>query len=184
MLRAHRQAWAWQDEWIDKTIDDIRRLEAETAAYLQTVMKSENENFEANGDAADRAAAIKATPKDEESEEEGDDSSCSSEIYYDCVESSSPPRSIRRPPPLERRCTAPDGNKNDASSPPLTPRRDPLAALLLLVFHGDFDVEVCAMARARNETLQDGGLFAVAGRLERVSLDTRRANRQPLCAAA
>ena len=30
MLRAHRQAWAWQDEWMGLTMDDIRRLERET----------------------------------------------------------------------------------------------------------------------------------------------------------
>ena len=30
MLRAHRQAWAWQDEWVGLTIDDIRKLEKET----------------------------------------------------------------------------------------------------------------------------------------------------------
>lgn len=30
MLRAHRQAWAWQDEWVGLTIADIRKLERET----------------------------------------------------------------------------------------------------------------------------------------------------------
>ena len=35
MLRAHRQAWAWQDEWVGLTMDDIRRLERETRVILQ-----------------------------------------------------------------------------------------------------------------------------------------------------
>ena len=35
MLRAHRQAWAWQDEWVELTMDDIRRLERETQLILQ-----------------------------------------------------------------------------------------------------------------------------------------------------
>lgn len=35
MLRAHRQAWAWQDEWVGLTIEDIRRLELETKLILQ-----------------------------------------------------------------------------------------------------------------------------------------------------
>ena len=35
MLRAHRQAWAWQDEWVGLTMDDIRRLERETKLILQ-----------------------------------------------------------------------------------------------------------------------------------------------------
>ncbi len=35
MLRAHRQAWAWQDEWVGLTMGDIRRLERETQLILQ-----------------------------------------------------------------------------------------------------------------------------------------------------
>nr|XP_060627442.1 membrane-associated phosphatidylinositol transfer protein 1 [Anolis sagrei ordinatus] len=38
MLRAHRQAWCWQDEWTDLTMDDIRRLEEETARMLAQKM--------------------------------------------------------------------------------------------------------------------------------------------------
>ena len=35
MLRAHCQAWAWQDEWVGLTIEDIRRLERETQIELR-----------------------------------------------------------------------------------------------------------------------------------------------------
>ena len=35
LLRAHRQAWAWQDEWVGLTMDDIRALERETQLILQ-----------------------------------------------------------------------------------------------------------------------------------------------------
>ena len=35
MLRAHRQAWAWQDEWVGLTMKDIRRLERETQLILR-----------------------------------------------------------------------------------------------------------------------------------------------------
>jgi len=35
MLRAHKQAWCWQDEWYGLNIDDIRRLEKETQIALQ-----------------------------------------------------------------------------------------------------------------------------------------------------
>ena len=38
MLRAHRQAWCWQDEWHGLTLDDIRRLELETQLALQHKM--------------------------------------------------------------------------------------------------------------------------------------------------
>ena len=38
MLRAHRQAWAWQDEWIGLNMDDIRALEKETQELLAKKM--------------------------------------------------------------------------------------------------------------------------------------------------
>jgi len=34
MLKAHQQAWAWQDEWHHLSIDDIRKLEREAQARL------------------------------------------------------------------------------------------------------------------------------------------------------
>ncbi|KAK8391712.1 hypothetical protein O3P69_017322 [Scylla paramamosain] len=34
MLRAHRQAWAWMDEWWGLTIEDIRNIEKETQSLL------------------------------------------------------------------------------------------------------------------------------------------------------
>lgn len=42
MLRAHRQAWAWQDEWVDLTMTDIRLLEEDAARYLSNMMSSSN----------------------------------------------------------------------------------------------------------------------------------------------
>lgn len=38
MLRAHRQAWCWQDEWTDLTMENIRQLEEETARMLAQKM--------------------------------------------------------------------------------------------------------------------------------------------------
>lgn len=38
MLRAHRQAWAWQDEWFGMNMEDIRALERETQALLAKKM--------------------------------------------------------------------------------------------------------------------------------------------------
>ncbi|XP_033169133.1 protein retinal degeneration B isoform X1 [Drosophila mauritiana] len=38
MLRAHRQAWAWQDEWFGLTIEDIRELERQTQLALAKKM--------------------------------------------------------------------------------------------------------------------------------------------------
>lgn len=41
MLRAHRQAWAWQDEWHGLTMDDIREIERQTQLALQKKMAGE-----------------------------------------------------------------------------------------------------------------------------------------------
>ncbi|XP_039658348.1 membrane-associated phosphatidylinositol transfer protein 2-like isoform X7 [Perca fluviatilis] len=54
MVRAHRQAWCWQDEWYGLTMEDIRQLELETQLALATKMaqfSQAEEATEANGDA-------------------------------------------------------------------------------------------------------------------------------------
>ena len=38
MLRAHRQAWCWQDEYQGLTLEDIRKLEQETQEALRQKM--------------------------------------------------------------------------------------------------------------------------------------------------
>ncbi|VDO69614.1 unnamed protein product [Schistosoma margrebowiei] len=43
MLRAHRQVWAWQNEWYGLTIEEIRRLEEETAQALASKMADSNQ---------------------------------------------------------------------------------------------------------------------------------------------
>lgn len=54
MVRAHRQAWCWQDEWYGLTIEDIRQLELETQLALAKKMahyslNEEEEAAETNG---------------------------------------------------------------------------------------------------------------------------------------
>uniref|UniRef100_A0A8C7CU83 Phosphatidylinositol transfer protein membrane associated 2 n=1 Tax=Oncorhynchus kisutch TaxID=8019 RepID=A0A8C7CU83_ONCKI len=52
MVRAHRQAWCWQDEWYGLTIEDIRQLELETQLALAQKMahfSQTEEATEANG---------------------------------------------------------------------------------------------------------------------------------------
>ena len=41
MLRAHRQAWAWQDEWYGLTMEDIREIERKTQEALKEKMGNE-----------------------------------------------------------------------------------------------------------------------------------------------
>ncbi|CAL9708800.1 unnamed protein product [Knipowitschia caucasica] len=55
MVRAHRQAWCWQDEWYGLTMEDIRQLELETQLALASRMAQfcqAEEATEANGGAA------------------------------------------------------------------------------------------------------------------------------------
>ncbi|XP_028851442.1 membrane-associated phosphatidylinositol transfer protein 2-like isoform X4 [Denticeps clupeoides] len=52
MVRAHRQAWCWQDEWYGLTMEDIRQLELETQLALAQKMAQfscAEEATEANG---------------------------------------------------------------------------------------------------------------------------------------
>lgn len=42
MVSAHQQAWAWQDEWVDLTMADIRLIELETQEYLKKRMAGDN----------------------------------------------------------------------------------------------------------------------------------------------
>lgn len=50
MVRAHRQAWVWQDEWIGLTMKDIRRLEKETQIILRKKLGKPISSDEADGD--------------------------------------------------------------------------------------------------------------------------------------
>ena len=38
MLKGHRQAWVWQDEWLGLTMEDIRRMEREIQEQLAEKM--------------------------------------------------------------------------------------------------------------------------------------------------
>lgn len=49
MVRAHRQAWCWQDEWYGLTMEDIRQLELETQLALAQKMAQYSEEAEGGG---------------------------------------------------------------------------------------------------------------------------------------
>ncbi|XP_059910818.1 membrane-associated phosphatidylinositol transfer protein 2-like isoform X4 [Gadus macrocephalus] len=62
MVRAHRQAWCWQDEWYGLTMEDIRQLELETQLALATKMaqfSQAEEAAEAHGGASSPGDAEK-----------------------------------------------------------------------------------------------------------------------------
>lgn len=49
-MTAHRQAWAWQDEWHGLTMEDIRNFERETQLLLQSKFGSKDTDGEDNDD--------------------------------------------------------------------------------------------------------------------------------------
>ncbi|XP_049861390.1 protein retinal degeneration B isoform X3 [Schistocerca gregaria] len=53
MLRAHRQAWAWQDEWHGLTMDDIRQIERQTQEALKRKMGAAENESQDSGDEGD-----------------------------------------------------------------------------------------------------------------------------------
>ncbi|XP_072371818.1 membrane-associated phosphatidylinositol transfer protein 2 isoform X6 [Scyliorhinus torazame] len=55
MLRAHRQAWCWQDEWYGLTMEDIRRLERETQLMLAQRMAQFMAQFNLNDGETEQA---------------------------------------------------------------------------------------------------------------------------------
>lgn len=75
MVRAHRQAWCWQDEWYGLTMEDIRQLELETQVALARKMAEfcqVEEATEANGGATspDKEQEAKEAISSIEAEEE------------------------------------------------------------------------------------------------------------------
>ena len=64
MVRAHRQAWCWQDEYHGLTMEDIRQLERQTQLALQeTMAQAEEEAATEDGDKAQGSPANKEPPK-------------------------------------------------------------------------------------------------------------------------
>ncbi|XP_017470722.1 PREDICTED: protein retinal degeneration B-like, partial [Rhagoletis zephyria] len=61
MVRAHRQAWAWQDEWHGLTIEDIREIERQTQLALAKKMGGAEES-ESDAEDADSVADLHARP--------------------------------------------------------------------------------------------------------------------------
>lgn len=69
MLRAHRQAWAWQDEWHGLTMEDIREIERQTQLALQKKMAGEaaEETDVSEENSKSLAATMSSLEKNEES---------------------------------------------------------------------------------------------------------------------
>lgn len=57
MVRAHRQAWCWQDEWYGLNMDNIRELEKEAQLMLSRKMAQFNEEDKGAAELAKNEAA-------------------------------------------------------------------------------------------------------------------------------
>lgn len=57
MLRAHRQAWAWQDEWVGFSMEDIREYERQTQVMLAKKMAGEENGDDDEEEEDDRSLA-------------------------------------------------------------------------------------------------------------------------------
>ncbi|XP_032681683.1 protein retinal degeneration B isoform X3 [Odontomachus brunneus] len=61
MLRAHKQAWAWQDEWNGLTMENIREIERQTQLALQEKMGLGDSTEDELGEEAKAITAAAAT---------------------------------------------------------------------------------------------------------------------------
>lgn len=69
MVRAHRQAWCWQDEWYGLTIEDIRQLELETQLALAKKMAQYSDGgTETSGSSVDQGQGAEAAGSAAEAE--------------------------------------------------------------------------------------------------------------------
>uniref|UniRef100_A0A915D705 LNS2/PITP domain-containing protein n=1 Tax=Ditylenchus dipsaci TaxID=166011 RepID=A0A915D705_9BILA len=128
MMRAHRQAWAWQDEWVDLTMADIRRLEAEAQTYLSNFMSSSATGKDTN-------TSSSRGEEGSEEEEEGDDSLNESEDqFFDCYEQAPP---NHKPSLIRWSSELLVGEGEDNLTQVLTPKPDTSSCLIVLMFHGD-----------------------------------------------
>lgn len=62
MVRAHRQAWAWQDEWFGMSMSDIRELERETQETLRKKMAQQLGYDEEEEEVSETAGQTKGKP--------------------------------------------------------------------------------------------------------------------------
>uniref|UniRef100_A0A5S6QLR7 DDHD domain-containing protein n=1 Tax=Trichuris muris TaxID=70415 RepID=A0A5S6QLR7_TRIMR len=144
MLRAHRQVWAWQDEWFNLSMEDIRRLETQAQRVLQQLMAGNNVyDATCNESTAEmvsgrvgvdysafgRLNSTKEAQKAASSEEEDDED----DVYFDALEFNS---------------VAEGDNHlgNRSGNEQIKTLERPIGKLgkLLLIFHGGHILDACS----------------------------------------
>lgn len=98
MVGAHRQAWAWQDEWFDMTMEDVREMERQTQLLLAKKMAAltagteEGADEEAVPDTAGTSpgtTSVPATGTPKESQPNRASSSATTSWPISCISESS-----------------------------------------------------------------------------------------------
>ena len=129
MLRAHRQAWAWQDEWYGLTMDDIRQIERQTQEALKQKMGAGESESQDSCDELDRApngstAGNVTTPQD---------SSVAKTLQATLGSIEKTEQEMPSPPILKKSDVVPtintDGSEGDGS-----PEDSPIEVILRYVF--------------------------------------------------
>uniref|UniRef100_A0AAG5DMX9 DDHD domain-containing protein n=1 Tax=Anopheles atroparvus TaxID=41427 RepID=A0AAG5DMX9_ANOAO len=112
MLRAHRQAWAWQDEWYGLSMDDIREIERQTQLALKRKMGNDGEGVDDEEcDADDDEEEEEVQARDEGANKSLDSENRSSHQIYSVEktnENSTPHMDKKEPIPLITTTTAMD----------------------------------------------------------------------------
>ena len=98
MLRAHRQAWAWQDEWEGLTMSDIRRLERETQLILQRKLGRTSEEVDGESGDPGENSEVREEERSPEVTENHVEHSPSTNHRHSLPSPNSPPK----PPPLNK----------------------------------------------------------------------------------
>ncbi|VVC93874.1 unnamed protein product [Leptidea sinapis] len=117
MLRAHRQVWAWQDEWHGLTMEDIREIERQTQLALKMKMSGETCD-DADQVSEDNSKSLAATMSSLEKNEElatpviPKKSNSDKHINKDLSPERSPPLEIRNISKVNLRSTSSGSLKN------------------------------------------------------------------------
>ncbi|XP_013118765.2 protein retinal degeneration B isoform X1 [Stomoxys calcitrans] len=106
MVRAHRQAWAWQDEWHGLTIDDVREIERQTQLALARKM--------GGGDVSGEEE--EEEEEEEESISEAHDAKHIGEVPKREERQSKEPPVVRQQPPSEEVSTDDEGQQEQNNS--------------------------------------------------------------------
>ncbi|KAK7871835.1 hypothetical protein R5R35_006433 [Gryllus longicercus] len=178
MVRAHRQAWAWQDEWHGLTMDDIRAIERQTQEALKRKMGAGDGDGE-DADEADAPAdgdglsVTAATPDDDAADVAKTLQATLGSIEKPEADVASPPAAKRTPaapPPPDAR------DASDASDEEEQRTAEALPPDTVVRFRGSVG-EVCSVASAAGAAAGGG---AVRGAWEARRLWSRSGSRGAL----